>query len=70
MTKQYAQIGIFENSILKQVVIQKLLESIDLSATNWSFAKKSEIESNILTTPTEELKLNHRVNTTLNHLMI
>ena len=49
--RQYVQIEIFETSNLKQVFfIQKLLESIDLSATNGTFVTKGEIESNFLTT--------------------
>ena len=63
-------IEIFENIDLKQVFIQKELESIGLSATNGTFVTKGEIESNFLTTPTEEPKLNHWVNTTLNQLVI
>ena len=49
---------------------KKLLESIDLSATNGTFFTKGEIESNFGTKPTEEPTLNHWVNTTLNQLMI
>ena len=60
----------FENIDMKKVFIQKYLESIELSATNGTFVTKGEIESNFLTTPTEEPKLNHWVNTTLNQLVI
>ena len=68
--RQYVHIEIFENIDMKQVFIQKQLESIGLSATNGTFVTKGEIESNFLTTPTEEPKLNHWVNTTLNQLVI
>ena len=68
--RQYVQTEIFENTDLKQVFIQKELESIDLSATNGIFVTKREFESNLLTTATEEPKLNHWVNTTLNQLVI
>ena len=47
-----------------------MLESISFSATNGTFVAKSDIESNFSTTPTEEPKLNHWVNTTLNQLVI
>ena len=56
---QYVDIAIFENIDMKASVIQKQLESIGLSATNGTFVTKGEIESNFLTTPTEEPKLNH-----------
>ena len=39
---------------MKQVFIQKQLESIGLSATNKTFVTKGEMESNFLTRPTEE----------------
>ena len=68
--RQNVQIEIFEKIDLKQVFIRKQLESMGLSATNGTFVKKGEIESNFLTTPTEEPKLNHWVNTTLNQLVI
>ena len=68
--RQYVHIENFENIDMKQVFIQKQLESIGLSATNGTFVTKGEIESNFLTTPTEEPKLNHWVNTTLNQLVI
>ena len=68
---QYVPIEIFENSVLKQVFyIKKLLESIDLSATNGTFIPKGEIERNFCTAPTKEPTLNHWVNTTLNQLVI
>ena len=44
----------FENTDLMQVIIQKELESINLSATNGTFVTKSEIESNFLTTLTDK----------------
>ena len=50
--------------------IQKQLESIDLSARNETFVTKGEIENKFLTTPTEEPKLNHWVDTTLNQEVI
>ena len=43
---------------------------IDLSVTNWTFVTKYEFESNFVTTPTEEPKMNHWVNTKLNQLVI
>ena len=43
---------------------------IDLNATNWTFVTKYEFESNFLTTPMEEPKLNHWVNTQVNQLVI
>ena len=54
----------------EQVFIQKLLESIGLSATNGTFVTKGAFESNCSSTPTEEPKLNHLVNTILNQLVI
>ena len=68
--RHYVYIEIFEHIDLKQVFIQKQLESVGLSATNGTFVTKGEIESNFLTTPTDEPKLNHWVNTTLNQLVI
>ena len=62
------QSGISENTDLKQVIIQKELESINLSATNGTFVTKGEILSNFLTTLTDKPKLNHWVNTILNQL--
>ena len=50
--------------------MQRELESINLSATNGTCITKGEIESNLLTIPTEEAKLNHWVNTTLHQLVI
>ena len=63
MCKTTCRNGIFEHSDLKQVLIQNLLESIDLSDTNGTSVTKGEIESNFLTTPIKEPKLNHWVNT-------
>ena len=68
--KQYAQSGISENTDGKQVIIEMELESINLSATNGTFVTKGEIESNFLTTLTDEPKLNHWVNTIFNKLVI
>ena len=49
--------------------MQKELESIDLNAKNGTFATKFEFESNFLTTPTEQPKLNNWVNTQWNQLV-
>ena len=43
---------------------------MDLSATNGTFVTKGEIKSNFLIIPTEEPKLNHWINNTLNQLVI
>ena len=53
------QSGIYESTDWKQVIIEKELESINSSATNWTFVTKGEIKSNFLTTLTDEPKLNH-----------
>ena len=45
--------------ILNQVIRQKELESINLSATNGTFVTKGKIESNFLTILTDKPKLNH-----------
>ena len=58
------------NCDLKQVLINMQLEINDLSATNKTFITKVEFESIFLGKPTEEPKLNHRFNTTLNQLVI
>ena len=55
---------------MNQVIIQKKLESINLIATNGTFVTKGEIESNFLTTLTNEPKLNHWVKTILNQIVI
>ena len=68
--KQYVHSEISENTDWKQVIIEKELESINLSATNGTFVTKGEIESNFLTTLTDEPKLNHWVNTIFNQLVI
>ena len=47
----------FLNSDLKQLFIQKVIESIDLSATMENFVTKGEVKSNFLTTPTKETKI-------------
>ena len=60
----------FFKTDLKQVIIQKGLERINLSATNWTFVTKSETESNFLTTLTDKPILHHWVNTILNQLVI
>ena len=64
------QSGISENTDLKQVIIEKELESINLSATNGTFVTKCEIESNFLTILTDKPKLNHWVNIIFNQLVI
>ena len=43
---------------------------MNLSTTNGTFVTKSEIERNLTTTLPEKPKLNHWVNTTLNHIVI
>ena len=48
----------------------KVVKVIDLSATNWTFVTKYEFESNFITTPTEEPKLNHWVYTQWNQLVV
>ena len=53
-----------------QIIIEKELESIILSATNGIFFTKGEIESNLLTTHTDAPKLYHWVNTIFNQLVI
>ena len=65
--KQYLNCRIYENTDLKQVIIQKEIESINFGATNGTFVTKGEIESNFLTTLTDRPKLNHWVNTISNH---
>ena len=50
--------------------MQKVLESINLVATNGTFFTKGEVESNFLTTLTNKPKLNNWVNTILNQLVI
>ena len=42
----------FLNSDLKQVLLNKEFESMDLGATNGTFVTKGELESDCLTTPT------------------
>ena len=42
----YVQSGISENTNLNQVIMQRELESIILSATNGTFVTKGEINSN------------------------
>ena len=63
--RQYALIGFFGYN-LKQICIERQLESIDLSANNVNFVTKDEFESNFLSKLTEESKLNHWVNNILN----
>ena len=55
---------------LNQDIIQREFESIHLSATNGTFVTKGEIESNFLTTLSDEPKLNHWVKTILNQIVI
>ena len=61
---------IFENSDLRQILIYNKQLSVYLSVTTGIFVKKGEIESNFLTTPTEEPKLKNSVNTILNQRVI
>ena len=61
LIKQYLQSGISENTSLNQVIIQRELESINISATNGTFVTKGAIESNFLITLTDKPKLNHWV---------
>ena len=68
--KQYLWSGISENTNLNQVIIQRELESINLSATNGTFVPKGEIESNFLTKLTDKSKLNHLVKTVFNQIVI
>ena len=56
----------YKLEFLKQVIIQRELESINLSATNGTFVTKS----NFLTTLTDQPKLNHWVNNIFNQLVI
>ena len=44
--RQYVHIEIFEKIDMKQVLIQKQLDSTDLSATNKTFVTKGEFERN------------------------
>ena len=68
--KQYLPSEISENTNLNQVIMQRELESINLSPTNGTYVTKGEIESNFLTTLTDESKLNHWVKTILNQIVI
>ena len=43
---------------------------MNLSTTNGTFVTKGEIERNVLTTLPDKPKLNHWVNTMLNHIVI
>ena len=61
---------ISENHNFNQVTIQRMLESINLSATNGTFITKGEIESKFLTTLTDGPKLNHWVKTISNQIVI
>ena len=70
INKEHAQSGISENTDWKQVIIEKELESINISATIETFVTKGEIESNFLSTLTNKAKLNHWVNTIFNQLVI
>ena len=67
--RQYVQIGFVDNSDLKQNSMLTVLESIDLSTSNWNVVTKGEFESNFGTTPAEEPKINHWLNTTLKQLV-
>ena len=70
LIKQYLYSGISENTNLNQGIIQRELESINLSATNGTFITKGEIERYILTTLTDMFKLNHWVKTMMNQIVI
>ena len=70
INKQYVKSRTSENPDLKQGIIQKELESINLSAINGTFVTKGESESNFLTTFPDQPKLNHLVNTILNQILI
>ena len=48
-----------DNTDLMQVIIQKELESITLSATNGTFVTKGENNSNFLSTLTDKPKMSH-----------
>ena len=68
--KHYLKSGSSENRNLNQVIIQRELESINLSSRNGTFVTKGEIESNLLTTHTDKPKLNHWVHIMLNQIGI
>ena len=61
--------------LLKTVIssiflIQNKIDSIDLNAIIGNFVNPDEFKSNFFTTPIEEPKFYHRVNTTMSHLVI
>ena len=68
--KQFVRCEMSENTNFNQVIIQKELESVNLSVTNDTFVTKGEIERNFVTTLTDEPKLNHWVSTILNQIVI
>ena len=68
---QNVKIGIFEAVIWSKFFFYtKVVRKYRFKCHKWYFITKGEIESNFLTTPSEDLKLNHSVNTTLNQLAI
>ena len=64
------QVKFLKTPIFNKVIIQRELESINLSATNGTFITKGEIEINFITTLNDEPKLNHWVNTILKQIVI
>ena len=64
------KVEFLKNINFNLVIIQRELESINLSATNGTFVTKGEIESNFLTTLNDEPKLNHWVKTILKQIVI
>ena len=55
---------------MNQVIIQRELESVNLSATNGTLVTKGEILSNFLTTLTDVPKLNQWIKIILNQIVI
>ena len=55
---------------MNQIIIQRDLESVNLSATNGTFVTKGEILINFLTTLTDVPKLNHWIKMILNQIVI
>ena len=68
--KQYKRCRISENTHLNQLIIQKKIEIINLSATNETFVKKSEIESNFFNHTYGQAQIESLVNTMLNKIVI
>ena len=67
--KQYKQGRISENTNLNQLIIQKI-EIINLTATNETFVKKGEIESNFFNHTYGQAQIESLVNTILNKIVI